>query len=1394
MKNSLLLWFGLSVAVASAAPSAYVPARHDFQRVPVIAPSALQVDVAGRTMRPAEYTQSRSLNGSWKISGLVNAAGPFAAEVDLDLAYQQADFDDSQWDDIAVPLDWFRHYRQAYQREQPYVKGWYRRHFELSAEDLRNRRVILHFERIGYEALLFVNGQEVGRHLGDFTEYEVDVTEALRPGKNSLAMRVLTDFGPAFGRKEPVSHSYGSQWSMSNIRGGIWGDATLRLEPLVRIEQLLLDPLPRCPGHEQDPNALRASYVVRNHSGVTSNVRLLGVLSSAMQADAAAGNITQWSEQIVDWNAREYRAAGEEPNTHRGQLQLVLDNAIPLQLWQLDRPYLYFFTLLVLDEQNQVLAARSERFGFRRFEVRNGKFYLNGEEVYLFGENIPSASFGGSGESAADLEARLTTSIRNERNNGYVMLRNAHMPILPIALTIADELGMMIFNEWAWCFTAAIDEEPFARQNLREVRQFVVDSYNYPSVCMWSMGNEVRHAGRPDIWRQLNAQVALVRELDGQGRPISNFSGSASWGSYGRDPLDTDVLDLHTYVALSNPWTQRDSQSNGNYQGLLEIYGEQERLSRPLVAWENIGFSWGWKSDKNFRVGNVEDYLKYAKADTSWGQPNGIGFTGAIGLSEAILPGKSPAMPMNMYGRRILELYRLDRRYTGFAPWYNIETLECAPLWNQLVLPTLHSERNFPPRHLYAGESSEWICELVNSGNASYRDLTLSMELVGPEDENRRALGSWVIPALPAQANSAQPQRLELPMVPAGSYQLRLTLLDSAGQRIGQNFYDLTLQQRAELTRPIVPRRPVAVLDSGAPGNLAALCKQLDAFAVPYSVVTDPDTVAAGTVLVLPPEIASQTVAPALTQALERFVHKGGIFLALEQQNMASKLPGAYSVSLGETSFCDMVLPDHPVFANMTLRHVDTWDDGKRCMVVNSAYRPFTVNAVAARGPRLGQKNVGMALVEGTSGGGRVIYSQLLAFAALERDSAAALFLRNLFHYAFASKEWWEQSYKLVPAQLMAYTVKAERALQVDLRAAVNRSFSDEEDGDGAGGWTDQGSNDFRMMPLGDKTFVGVPFTIIDPASNDDKSCIVLAGSDRPNFPLAAKGIPLQGSFSRLFFLHTAAWGAADKVGRYRMHYADGSIAELPLRGNHNIGDWWNNAPLPQAIIGLSEKNPSGQRVCLYVSEWINPRPTLPLLALDFLSPLYSDEHDIDYLPGRTGVPVLVAVTAERAHPQRYEILGERYRSCSGTKDIGSETVGAVAQIELDGRRAWQVDFPAVPTGDVPVVFFGFRVDQSALAEHYDYVSLRIKSERSVSVMVSLPEKSWKATLSGNLTLIGDGQFHDYRLRIGEDLRAGGLFSYPGMRGELFFYYKVQGANSRERDALRFVISDAVLE
>lgn len=106
------------------------------------------------------------------------------------------------------------------------------------------------------------------------------------------------------------------------------------------------------------------------------------------------------------------------------------------------------------------------------------------------------------------MERKLEAFLLGYLNHGYVMVRNAHMPIVPKALEIADECGIMIYNEWSWCFTNSIEPDAFARVNSQELEEFFHATGNHPSVTMWSLGNEVIHRNLPQV----------VREMDRAGR------------------------------------------------------------------------------------------------------------------------------------------------------------------------------------------------------------------------------------------------------------------------------------------------------------------------------------------------------------------------------------------------------------------------------------------------------------------------------------------------------------------------------------------------------------------------------------------------------------------------------------------------------------------------------------------------------------------------------------------------------------------------------------------------------------------------------------------------------------------------------------------------------------
>ena len=123
---------------------------------------------------------------------------------------------------------------------------------------------------------------------------------------------------------------------------------------------------------------------------------------------------------------------------------------------------------------------------------------------------------------------------------------------------------------------------------------------------------------------------------------------------------------------------------DGTWQGLARIYGAEELRRKPLIAMETVGFSWGFMTpdnkNPNFRRNSPEEYRRYAESDTSWGSPRGIGFSGTLPLADAVDPEFGEAIPMMRYGKRILELYRLDSRFCGFAPWFGRPEFRSAAL------------------------------------------------------------------------------------------------------------------------------------------------------------------------------------------------------------------------------------------------------------------------------------------------------------------------------------------------------------------------------------------------------------------------------------------------------------------------------------------------------------------------------------------------------------------------------------------------------------------------------------------------------------------------------------------------------------------------------------------
>jgi len=172
----------------------------------------------------------------------------------------------------------------------------------------------------------------------------------------------------------------------------------------------------------------------------------------------------------------------------------------------------------------------------------------------------------------------------------------------------------------------------------------------------------------------------------------------------------------------------------------------------------------------------------------------------------------------------------------------------------------------------------------------------------------------------------------------------------------------------------------------------------------------------------------------------------------------------------------------------------------------------------------------------------------------------------------------------------------------VDLSKAANMGFKDEVADDQKGGWTDQGpENDLRMLKTGPQVLGGVKFDILKPEANDGKSCVVLAGADRPYFPKEASA-PASGSFRLLYLLHSAAWYAnanGIEAGTLTVSYKDGSSKSFSI-GPKELGDWWAPESRPNGSVVWTGENKSSY-VGLFLSKF-ELDPAKELSSISFKS------------------------------------------------------------------------------------------------------------------------------------------------------------------------------------------------
>lgn len=527
-----------------------------------------------------------SLDGQWKF--FYSETPGLAPE-----GFELPEYDVAGWDEITVPGCWqffgygIKNYiprDYPFPVDPPFVPqenptGCYRTEFSLPC-GWSGKRVSIVFDGVCSSFHLYINGVFAGFSQGSHLPAEFDITALLRPGLNTLAVRVYQWSYSTYLESQDM-------WRFNGIFRGV------RL--VARGEAMIRDIFVKTAFINEDYNDARLNI----------DVELDGALTGCFV-----------EASLTDESDRELMCTvvAAEPDV---KISKIINS--PLK-WSAEEPNLYKL-LLTLRSREVVFEAINLNVGFRQVEIKDAMLLVNGKQVKLKGVNRhdthPDLGY------AVSYDAMVKDIILMKRHN-INTVRTSHYPNDPRWLELCDRYGLYVIDETdlethgfkTTGDIAEISNDPsWEELYLERAERMVERDKNHPSIIIWSLGNE---SGSGCNHR------AMARWIKGRDatRPIL-YEGA----------LEDDYVDINTRMYSSVDICRKVGMRSddprpfflceyahamGNGPGSLADYQDLFYKYDRLIG----GCVWEW-ADHGMRSidGQGREYFKYGGDFGDW--PNG---------------------------------------------------------------------------------------------------------------------------------------------------------------------------------------------------------------------------------------------------------------------------------------------------------------------------------------------------------------------------------------------------------------------------------------------------------------------------------------------------------------------------------------------------------------------------------------------------------------------------------------------------------------------------------------------------------------------------------------------------------------------------------------------------
>ncbi len=441
---------------------------------------------------------------------------------------------------LFVPGDWNTQRPELY-----YYEGtiWYRNRFQYRIKN--DKRVFLHFGAVNYEAIVFVNGKEAGKHVGGFTPFNFEVTGMLRSGENSVVVKVDNKRFP-----EAVPTINTDWWNY----GGITRQVNLIETPATFVRDYYLQL------KKNDRNTLVGWVQLDgNNSGKSVKVEIPELKLTL--------NITPDSKGYASFECK-----------------------IKPVYWSPENPKLYKVNI---STDSDII---SDEIGFRTIETQGTKILLNGKPVFLRGVSVHEEAAFRNGRAYSKEEDLILLQWAKEMGCNFVRL--AHYPHNEQMIRQAEKLGILVWSEIPVYWTIQWKNTETYKNAENQLTDNIVRDKNRANIIIWSIANET-----PQSSERLSFLTRLaekVRSLD----PV-RLVGAAMEKEEVKpglmtvdDPLSKvmDVLSFNQYVGWYDGLPEKCDRVNWTFD-----------IQKPVIITEFGGSAlYGMRGGKTERF--TEDY------------------------------------------------------------------------------------------------------------------------------------------------------------------------------------------------------------------------------------------------------------------------------------------------------------------------------------------------------------------------------------------------------------------------------------------------------------------------------------------------------------------------------------------------------------------------------------------------------------------------------------------------------------------------------------------------------------------------------------------------------------------------------------------------------------------